>query len=482
MITKTNAILMLMLFYVFCTSCFANVKDSVVKIFVTSTPPSYYTPWENQGIEQASGSGVVISEKRILTNAHVVADASYIEVLLFGEAKRYEAKVMAVSHEADLALLEVLDNEFFDGISAVSIGDLPKLQDQVHVYGFPEGGEGLSVTKGVVSRIELRTYSHSQMDLLSMQIDAAINSGNSGGPVVKDGKVVGIAMQTLNKAENIGHVIPTPVINHFLEDVADGQYDGFPVDGTFFQKMNDTLLSYVGLEDDTGVYINEIILGSPSDGILERGDVILEVDGRDIANDGSTLLREGLRVDQDYLIQMKQLGETIEFLVWRNGAKQKTLIPLNMKWGDHFLVKRPQYDQRPQFFIYGGLVFTPLTFNLLEAWGDEWYNDAPANYLNYYYYKEKEKAGEEVVVLDQVLNSKTVSEYSDFTSQRVVSVNGKKFKTFEEFFNLTSSVTTQFVNFGLENSAVVIIPREYHEQENENILRLYNIPMDKNIN
>ena len=78
--------------------------------------------------------------------------------------------------------------------------------------GFPIGGERLSITEGVVSRIEMFSYAHSQRCLLGVQIDAAINDGNSGGPVLRGGQLAGIAFQALESGENIGYAIPVPVI------------------------------------------------------------------------------------------------------------------------------------------------------------------------------------------------------------------------------------------------------------------------------
>ena len=134
---------------------------------------------------------------RILTNAHCVENHVFIEVRRYGHSRRSTAEVEAIGHECDLALLMVPDPDFFEGTQPIPIGDLPRLSDQVSVCGYPIGGDRLSITQGIVSRIELIRYAQSQRRLLGVQIDAAINSGNSGGPVIKDGALVGVAFQTL---------------------------------------------------------------------------------------------------------------------------------------------------------------------------------------------------------------------------------------------------------------------------------------------
>jgi len=235
---------------------YADTQGAIVKVFTTSTIYDYDSPWQTSGIEKCSGSGCIISGKRILTNAHVVSNATFIEVQRHGAPTIFTARVIAISHDADLALLQVEDDVFFNDTVPLKFGVLPDLLDEVFVYGFPEG---------------------------------AINSGNSGGPVIMDGKIVGVAMQTRKKAENIGYIIPVPIIEHFLTDIKDGCYDGFPDDGVVFQELrNSAFKKFLNLPDSAaGVYITYIIPGASSDNLLFPGDVILSVDGHSVASDGT---------------------------------------------------------------------------------------------------------------------------------------------------------------------------------------------------
>jgi len=89
-----------------------------------------------------------------LTNAHVVANQTFLEVKKYGDTKRYQAKVLQVSHDTDLALLEVEDKDFFKDTVPLTFGTLPNMQDKVTVYGYPMGGNTISISTGIVSRIE----------------------------------------------------------------------------------------------------------------------------------------------------------------------------------------------------------------------------------------------------------------------------------------------------------------------------------------
>ncbi|MBI4676806.1 MAG: serine protease [Elusimicrobia bacterium] len=201
-------------------------NKSVVRIFVSTQKPDFYQPWQMGAPDSVSGSGCIIAGSRIMTNAHVVSDQIFIQVRKAGDPRRYNAKVEFVAHDAELALLKVEDPSFFKGTRSLELGDLPRQRDAATVYGFPEGGEELSITEGIISRIEVTAYSHSGRYLLTLQTDAAINPGNSGGPMVKDGKLIGVSFQSFSSGENIGYAVPAPLIRRFLDDVADGSYDG----------------------------------------------------------------------------------------------------------------------------------------------------------------------------------------------------------------------------------------------------------------
>ena len=194
-----------------------DVMPSIVRIYAQTAEPNLALPWQRERPFESSGTGFAIAlangTMRVLTNAHVVEHASVLQVRRRGDDRKYEARVVALGAECDLALLQVDDDDAFDeeevvpsamtarpnfwdwpklarrprgafwrGAPPLEWGPLPRLQDEVAVVGFPIGGESVSVTAGVVSRIELTDYAQSPGSrLLTLQIDAAINSGNKWG-------------------------------------------------------------------------------------------------------------------------------------------------------------------------------------------------------------------------------------------------------------------------------------------------------------
>ena len=288
----------------------------VVKVFTTSVKPDYAQPWCMRPPSRSTSSGFVVAvpavgaapaQRYILTNAHSVAYHTLVQVRcceaiaarvqsstcasdphashaihqpnvrstclmcdcsvhshssqvrLHGASEKVTARVLAVAHDCDVAVLTVDDAKWWAGTLTLKLGGLPQLHESIVVVGYPLGGDQISVTAGVLcvlmlgegwggggavrpsvvrvvrwpvfespslapphahrSRVDFGSYAHSTREHLVLQTDSAINSGNSGGPAFRadDGTVIGIAFQSMagsGEAEGIGYVIPTPVVEH----------------------------------------------------------------------------------------------------------------------------------------------------------------------------------------------------------------------------------------------------------------------------
>ncbi len=475
---------LLILLLVACSLQAADIGQAMVKIYATSADPNYYIPWITEAPYEIFGSGCVIDDGVILTNAHMVSNVTYLQVRREGDPRRYLARVIAVSHDADLALLTVDDPSFFNGITPLQLGPLPKPMEQVTVYGYPVGGDALSTTQGVISRIETASYVHSSLSLLSIQIDAAINPGNSGGPAIVDGKVVGVAMQSRNQADNIGYVVPVQVIEHFLNDIADGIYDGFPSAGVSYQTIsNPALSSRFGIdEEQQGVLVTDVAYQSPASTVLEVGDVILSIDGHPIAGDGTVEIESGIRVTFDHLIKQRQVGETIPLRIVRDDSLRTVSMTLDETFDDLCLVPHDIYDRLPKYYIYGGLVFMPLTLNYLESWGSEWYNNA-LDYLSqpYLYNNWRTPDEKRVVVLTYILPSEVNTGYQDIRNEIITEVNGEHVSGFEDLIQLLEGSQGEYVQLRTNLGHLIVLDRQNAMDSNSEILHRYNIPADRQV-
>ena len=448
----------------------SQVKESIVKIFTVSKVPNYATPW-NSSTRRFHASGAIIAGHRILTNAHVVANETFIEVKRYGETKRYEAKVEFVSHQADLALLRVDDETFFEGVTPLEFDGLPEIQQKVTVYGFPTGGTSLSVSTGVVSRVEHTRYVHSREIFLAIQVDAAINPGSSGGPAISDGKIVGVVMQQISKAQSIGYLVPVEVIKHFLKDVDDGHYDGYPHLGISTEIMRSKALRSVYKMDEKyrGVLLIDLSERSPLYGVLKKGDVLLSIDGNSIENDGTVAFREHQFTSYKYFIDQKQIGEAISIAYLRDGKRDEVSVVLNHVADDHLLVDTLIYDKPPKYFIYGGYVFAPLTRNRLTR------SSSALVQLRELASKWASNERDEVVILLKVLPAEINRGDHSFSLWSVDKVNGKAYKNFKEFVSMIENAQSQYIVLEDSEGVMIAIDREAAQAIEQEILKRYSI-------
>ena len=451
-------------------------KQAIVKIYTTSKIPNYQEPWSSS-MRSSTGSGAIIEGGYILTNAHVVANQTFIEVQRYGQRKRYIATVHAVSHQADLALLKVENKAFFKGVTPLTFGELPEVEQRIVVYGYPMGGSTLSATIGVVSRIEHHTYAHSGEVFLAIQVDAAVNPGNSGGPALSHGKIVGVVMQVITQSQNIGYLVPVNMVKHFLVDVKDGHYDGFADLGFGTQKLeNPALRNYYGLDDNvTGKLIDNITYNASVKGVLKEGDILTKVDGYNVEDDGTVAFREHEYTDFYYAIDAYQMGDKIKMEIIRDRKKMQIEAMLKYTSDDSYLVKTTRYDVMPSYFIYGGYVFSPLTRNLILS------TDRNRIALSYFAGQWQKKEKKEAVVLLKVLASDLTRGNNGFGMWPIEKINGKTFVDFKDFYQKMQNTKEKYIVLEDKDGVKVIIDRDAaHVKQNE-ILKKYNIEFDKSV-
>jgi S1-C subfamily serine protease len=341
-----------------------KIRDLVVRIHAIHHTPDVLRPWTKNSPQQVKGSGVVIDGKRILTNAHVVRYASQIYVQPNQSAERIPARVEAMTPSMDLAVLKVDDESFFDKRGTLPFaGELPRVKDAVNVYGYPTGGSELSVTQGIVSRIEYTEYYY-QASGLRIQVDAALNFGNSGGPAVSDGKLVGLVFSLIQNAQSIGYLIPVEEIQLFLADIDDGKYDGKPQLFDFLQTVeNPALREKLGLPAG----INGIMVADPyrkdSNYPLQEWDVITQIGDQPIDSEGKVAVRYDLRLSALYLVQKLAKDGEIDVTVFRDGKLKQMSLPVQSQ---RDMVMPYLLNTNPRYFILGPLVFSQATQDYLE--------------------------------------------------------------------------------------------------------------------
>lgn len=463
-----------------------SVLKSVIKVFAVRTEPNLSMPWQMKRQYSSTASGFVIPGRRIVTNAHAVSFQTSIRVRKHGSAEKFVAKLIGVGHQCDLALLTVEDESFWRDLEPLDFGGVPSLQENITVIGYPTGGDSISVTKGVVSRVEETYYSHGNFRLLAIQIDAAINPGNSGGPALMGTKVVGVCFETLINAENIGYIIPVPVIQHFLDDITKntGNYTGFCDIGLQIQLMeSENIRKSMGMSSEqTGVLINKISPLSDAANVLQKDDVILEIDDISIGNDGTIPFRDGgERISFRYALLGRFEHDVVKLKIMR--AKETLVKEVKVTVQQALsLVQANQFDILPSYYIFAGLVLQVLTQPYLhQEWGKDWQQKGPVRFVEKALFGSKEYLDQEVVILTQILAADINVTYQQYVPNVVTHFNREPIRSLRHLVELVEANTEPYLRFDLESERVIILDAKEAALQSDHILESHNIPFAKSI-
>ncbi|KAI8017416.1 Protease Do-like 9 [Camellia lanceoleosa] len=326
--------------------------DAVVKVFCTHTEPNFSLPWQRKRQYSSSSSGFVIGGRRVLTNAHSVEHYTQVKLKKRGSDTKYVATVLAIGTECDIAMLTVENDEFWEGCHLYS------LRICLH----------FKLRLGPIVPISLYSLLSHYPILMSL------------GHVLKHEDV-----------ENIGYVIPTPVIMHFIQDYEkNGAYTGFPILGVEWQKMeNPDMRMSMGMRpDQKGVRIRRVDPTAPESAVLKPSDIILSFDGVDIANDGTA----------------------------HNKGKP------------------------PSYYIIAGLVFTTVSVPYLRSeYGKDYEYDAPVKLLDKLMHEMPQSPDEQLVVISQVLVADINIGYEEIVNTQVRACNGKPVKNLKSLASMVES-------------------------------------------
>ena len=457
------------------------IQKSLVRITSTEVEPDYRAPWNAGGLQRGIGAGFVVEGNRIMTNAHVVSNSRYLTVERDGDPNKYPAKVQFVANDCDLALITVDAPNFYKNMVPLKIGGIPELESTVSAYGYPIGGERMSVTTGIVSRIDFQLYTHSSIDQhLTVQISAQINPGNSGGPVMQNAKVVGVAFQGYSGdvAQGVAYMVPTPVMRRFLKDIEDGHYDKYVDLGMTYSKLqNPAQRKFLGLkEDGRGVLVTTVVAAGPCAKILREGDVLLAIDDHPIASDASVEL-EGEHVEMPEVVERKFKGDTVKFDIWRDKEQKRVKIVLSTVWP--YFVQGHSYDVRPRFVVYGGLLFQPLTLDLIEAYQPT--DLRLRHYFDYFVLEQIYLEHPDVIVLTNILPDPINTFLAPYRGGIVDEINGKKIRTLDELAKTFSEPADRFVVKMIGDGPPLVLDPKQAEAARERIKTRYNVVREQNL-
>ena len=268
-------------------------------------------------VESSLGSGVIVRGNGIIvTNAHVVKGADELKVVL-NDRREFEAEVVAQDEETDLAVLRIDTNGEIMPSLRVGAASEPEIGDIVLAIGNPFG-VGQTVTSGIISALGRTNVS----DISSaIQTDAAVNPGNSGGALVNlQGELIGVNTAIFSRSggsNGIGFAIPAELVERAIESALSEGRIVRPWIGARTNSVDATMASALGLDRAKGAVINELLDKGPADKAgLDKGDVILSVDGTDINDDS------GLR----FKLATLKPRETVDVVYIRDGKNRTARV------------------------------------------------------------------------------------------------------------------------------------------------------------
>lgn len=420
----------------------AMQAGSLLKTNVTYQGHNQRIPWQKESPGSRRGLGVVLEGNRVLVTGQMVADATYIELELPESGQKIPARVEAVDYEANLALLAPAANgkeaAFFAGLRPMALDSSARIGDALHVWQTGRVGE-LIVTPMLVSKVMNQGYVVDNASFLVYEAQGIIRSeANSFTlPVVKGGKLAGLLLRYDSKNQ-VATVLPGPIIEHFLKDVAQAPYDGFPSLGVEFQTtLDEQFREYLGLKpDQPGVYISKVVKGASAEraGVRE-GDILLAINGERIDARGDYQDAQYGALSISHVVRGRAfVGDEVEILVLREGKEVVLKGKLTRKLPGDYLVLPYQFDEGPRYVLHGGLLFQELTRPYLNSFGREQLGGPLLRLARTAANPEafEDEGRRRVVFLSAVLPTPTTQGYERQSGQVVLAVNGVKIKALED--------------------------------------------------
>lgn len=423
-------------------------ETSIIRVNATLQEFSFIKPWEKGAPSPRRGLGALISKNQVLTTAEMVVNATYVELEHPSSGAKVPAEIVAKDYEANLALLEpAIDGTgVFEGIVPMKRTDAVKAGDKVEVWQIEDNGDGVT-TDVEVLRVNVGRYFLSSSNFLIYQIkgslQARVNSFTL--PVIQDGKLAGLLLN-YNSKEQTANILPAPIIEAFLADIEDGDYNGFPSLGIgFAQTLDEALREFSGISDkDGGIFVRKIAKDSSADlGGLKKGDIILNINGKAIDSRGNYEDDTYGKLSFSHIVRGNaKVGDKVKIDIIRDGEPQSLDIELIRKEATDYLIDPYMFDRGPKFLILGGLIFQELTRPYLESWGDSWVTRAPFKLVyaasNPEQYEEEGR--EKLVFLSNVLKTPSTLGYEGVNSVVVTKVNGKEVGSIKELAELFADV------------------------------------------
>ena len=463
----------------------AEEKLSVVRVNVTTQSWDFHRPWGKRQPLTRRAIGAVLPGPRVLVTADLVANLTYLELEAPEGGRKVPATVEAVDYEANLALLKTDSPDFLAGIPALQVAE-SSTGDPLSVWQLENNGR-LLVTKGPMTTAETAAYPVDGNFLIyRMTVQLQGRESSFTLPVTNNGKLTGVLMGFDGQSNN-ANVIPAPVIQHFLKDVASGQYKGFPRVGYSFSPTRDPALRrYAKIPDDVagGVYITDILKDAPAAAAgLQKGDVLTGVDDFAVDQDGN--FNDGAygKIPVGHLFSTHHfVGDKVTLTILRGGERKTLDVALSRRAPSSFVSEPYIIDRHPRFVVVGGLILQELSRQYLKDFGADWVRRAPERLVFYDRFQtELFKDGpRKLVFLSRVLPTSATVGYEELNHLIVKKINGVELQTLDDVPKALEKPEKGFHKIEFEEDPKTIYLDAAEIQKTERTVQMqYRLPMLK---
>jgi S1-C subfamily serine protease len=356
-----------------------HLRAGIVRVAVTGQEWNWKTPWAKQPPWTRPATGLVVSGRRILCASSAFGNHLLVELQKLGEDARTPGRVVLADPEGPLALIEVDDPGFWQGLEPLPLADPVPREGELSVLSWQASGL-LDSHPATVRQVRAGRHGLSRTHLLTLDVATGVDGLGSSEVVVADGTVVGLLT---GRAGNTWSAIASPVLSRFVEDAGRGVWRGFPRGGFGWQNLtNPALRGALGLTaEESGVRLVRVLPHGTAAGALQVGDVILEVAGIPIDPTGHyEHPHYGRMLFALLFSDGRRPGDTIDVRVLRDGERQTVALPLRQIRAEADKIPPYVYGHGPNYSVVGGLIFQDLTVPYLSTFGD-WRRRGPPRLL-----------------------------------------------------------------------------------------------------
>jgi S1-C subfamily serine protease len=449
----------------------------VVQIVTTYQTHNPFIPWQKLAPRARIGFGVLVAPGKVLTTETVVRNQLMIELARARSGAKIPARVIQADPEANLALLEVLDPTQLADLQPIPVAAAAP-DSTLSIAQLDETREFQAGNARLV-RILVDGLPEAPFQTLTFKVLVDLDVSAPGAPVIVNDALVGIAM-SYDGASRTAMLIPYPALAQFIDDLADGRYDGLASAGFLWQPLVDPVKRrYLGADGvATGVQVLSCLPRSGADGVLQPMDMVLEWDGQSIDNMGYYLDDTFGRLLMPHLIKKRRPGDTVPVTILRAGKRLTVQMTLSRYNDENAYVPENITATPDDYLVEGGLVMYALSGRWLHAHGRNWQAKANSRLVHLYLTKRvaPEMPGDRIVLLATVLPHDINIGYQHLRTQIVEQINGSPVRNLEDVFRIRARDGNinrlRLKSFGID----LVLDADRIAEANREIREHYNLP------